>query len=76
MTKTVTVTYGAGNSVTREVSAEATIEEVINNENLEALLGYSVDSVEARISGSSVSLMSTPDDGARINLITKVNAKG
>ena len=71
----VTIKYGAGNEVTRNIAEGTTYEEVIQDPNLEAILGYSADSVEARVDGSTVVLDDTPCDGDTIRLTTKANSK-
>jgi hypothetical protein len=72
--KRVTVTFGVGFSLQREIAEDATIGEIIHDRNVSAAAGYG-DNVRALINGVEQGEDVVPPAGSTIRVETKCNAK-
>ena len=70
----ITVKFGAGNSITRDINGYETVEDVLNDQNVQGILGFG-DNVDTYIGGVPAPARTTLTDGDVITLVTKANTK-
>lgn len=70
-----TISYGVGNNVSKTQSQFPTIGSVIDDPNLQSVLGYDAGTIEARVNGSVVNRDAATVDGSTITLVKRAGAK-
>ena len=71
----LTISYGVGNSVQKPETSYQNVQEVTSDPNIQAVLGYEADQVEARVNGVAVDLLSAVQQGMVIQLVKKAGRK-
>lgn len=71
----VTVSYGVGNQTERPASSYASIDGLVRDLGVQAVLGYEADSVEVRVNGATVDTQRPLRDGMHIQLIRRAGHK-
>jgi len=69
----ISIRFGVGNNITREVSQYPTVTSILRDANLQSFMGFG-SNVEGRVNGASgAELLS---DGDTVDIVSKMNTKG
>jgi hypothetical protein len=71
----LTISYGVGNSVQKPETGYQNIQAVTDDPNIQAVLGYEADQVEARVNGQVVDPYTAVQQGMVIQLVKKAGRK-
>ena len=71
----ITIKFGPGNAVTKELPRGTTIGQVLSDPNIKAVLGFG-DNVEGRIGNVGQEAGTTLEDGDVVAVTVRANTKG
>ena len=71
----LTISYGVGNSTQKPETNYQNVSEAIMDPNVQAVLGYEADQVEARVNGQVVDPNTAIQQGMVIQLVKKAGRK-
>ena len=72
----ITVNYGVANSLTRDMPEGATLQDILTNQNIMAVLGASSENVVGKIDGVAQDAGQRLVHGDVVDLETRANSKG
>ena len=71
----LTISYGVGNSVQKPETNYQNVQEATTDPNVQAVLGFEADQVEARVNGQVVDPNTAIQQGMVIQLVKKAGRK-